>query len=134
MPRSFTVQGQIVEDGKALVAGDDEVDFDAGAQRHALEDARASGARHALDAEQVLDRHGRQRPGVGWRLLGDPEVGPQVVAGGSPAPVEGYLRLDERLFTTTPMNFAAIYTGRGVRALSTGITVERLTLHIVPRR
>ena len=40
----------------------------------ALEDARAGRAGHALDAEQVLDRHRRQRAGVGGRLVGHPQV------------------------------------------------------------
>ena len=50
----------------------------------ALEDARAGRAGHALDAEQVLDRHRRQRrPGRAGRLLGHPQVGAEVVAGGA---------------------------------------------------
>ena len=59
----------------------------------ALEDARAGRAGHALHAEQVLDRHRRQRPS--GSLLGDPEVGAEVVGGCALAPeVEDLLARD----------------------------------------
>ena len=37
----LAVEGQVVQDGEAVVGVDDEVDLDAGAERHALEDAAA---------------------------------------------------------------------------------------------
>ena len=66
----------------------------------ALEDARARGARHALDAEEVLDRHrhAAQRASAARavRLVGHPEVGAEVVARGALAPeLEQLVAADE---------------------------------------
>ena len=81
----------------------------------ALEDARAGRAGHALDAEQVLDRDRRQRARVGGRLLGDPQVGAEVVARGAPAPeLEHLRRRTPRPTRSAPPGWAAVRPSRSL--------------------